>query len=451
MEFLRKFLRKLLRNPLVGVVDARSARTLRGWARNRRNGAPVTVDFTVDGRIAGSTVADRYRADLVSESPYARCAFEYTIPAEYFDGTQQIIEVRARGGAKPLTGGRFAVRLHPARHYEELTREILRHGLWAMAGGIEDGMVHIGGWTISPPGSGGRITVNGEPVALGIREGAQDWKSPLPPGFASFAFEGDIPLDPRRTDMRFSFGAEQPFHPLRDHYYPLFAVAMPEPERRLRVAGHESEFLFNLEGYSVAKKLDALSQRFAGRPLADLGPVLDWGCGGGRTSRFLAHSGADLYGVDIDADNVRWCSDHIKGRFATIVPQPPTAFADNFFAAVCGISVFTHLTQDYEALWLAELHRIAQPGALLFLSVLGNVAAARDNLLEEIASDADGFIDVGRNPGIDAVTQGSAYYRNVFHQPGYIARVWGRHFEILSIEQGIVGNYQDLVVARKPA
>ena len=128
---------------------------------------------------------------------------------------------------------------------------------------------------------------------------------------------------------------------------------------------------------------------------------------------------------------------------------PADRFADDFFGAICGISVFTHLTQHYEALWLAELHRIAQPGALLFLSVLGNVAAAHDNLLEEITSDADGFVDVGRNPGIDAVTQGSAYYRNVFHQPGYIGRVWGRHFEILSIEEGIVGNYQDLVVARK--
>ena len=65
-------------------------------------------------------------------------------------------------------------------------------------------------------------------------------------------------------------------------------------------------------------------------------------------------------------------------------------------------------------------------------------------------SDDDGFVDLGRNPGIDAVTQGSDYYRNVFHQPGYIARVWGQYFEILAIEEGIVGNYQDLVVARKP-
>ena len=98
---------------------------------------------------------------------------------------------------------------------------------------------------------------------------------------------------------------------------------------------------------------------------------------------------------------------------------------------------------------LAELHRIAKPGALLFLSVLGSVAAARENLLEQVVSDVDGFADLGRNPGIDAVTQGSDYYRNVLHQPGHIARVWGQCFEILAIEEGIVGNYQDLVVARK--
>src|SRR5207237_15865 len=80
----------------------------RGWARNPRVDTPVTVDFYVDGKLAGSTVADRYRADLVSESPHGRCAFEYTIPAERFDGSEQTIEVRARGATKSLTNGRFA-------------------------------------------------------------------------------------------------------------------------------------------------------------------------------------------------------------------------------------------------------------------------------------------------------------------------------------------------------
>src|SRR5437660_8310193 len=136
VEFLRR-----LRNPLVGVVDARSARTIRGWARNTRVDTPVTVDFYVDGQIAGSTVADRYRADLVSETPHGRCAFEYTIPADCFDGSDQTIEVRARGAAKPLTNGRFVVRIHSPQYYEKLLHDVLRRGLWALAGGIENGVV----------------------------------------------------------------------------------------------------------------------------------------------------------------------------------------------------------------------------------------------------------------------------------------------------------------------
>ena len=49
------------------------------------------------------------------------------------------------------------------------------------------------------------------------------------------------------------------------------------------------------------------------------------------------------------------------------------------------------------------------------------------------------------------MTRGNEYYRNVFHQPHPIAQVWGEYFDILSIEEGIVGNSQDLVIMRKPA
>jgi SAM-dependent methyltransferase len=446
-----EFLRKLLRSPVAGVVDARGGRTIYGWAASRRDDKPVTVEVYVDGTNAGSVVADRFRPDLTTQAPEGRCAFEYTIPAEYPDGAEYAIEVRARGSRKPLTNGRFTVRLLSAEIRDALLRDILRDGLWALAGVMMGDTVHIVGWFIAPPGREGRITVNGEAVTLEIGSTTGDWKSPLPAPATMRTFVANLPLDPSARDMHFSFGGAQPFHPLRDYHYPLFNVVMPGAERRTRVHGNDSEFTFNLEGYSTAIKLDALAQRFAGQPLAGLGPVLDWGCGCGRVGRFVARNGADLYGVDIDADNVAWCAEHLDGRFATIAPEPPTAFADDFFGAIYGISVFTHLTQDYEALWLAELHRIAKPGGLLLLSTLGNVAAARENLLEHVMSHPSGFVDHGRNPGIDSVTQGSAYYRNVFHQSDYIKRVWGKYFEILAIEEGVVGNYQDLVVARKPA
>jgi SAM-dependent methyltransferase len=448
-----EFLKKHFRSPLVGFVDTRRSATISGWARNIRTDMPVTVDFVVDGQLIGSTVADRYRADLLSQCPHGRCAFEYTLPEQYRDGAEHAIEVRTRGTTKPLTNGQFILRQFPAELSYGMVRAILSRGLWALAGTVSHDTVYIAGWYIPPPGHRDhRITINGQPVTLQLKEGAEDWKSPLPSEFTSYSFEGTMPLDRRGDELHISFGADRSFDPLQDYHYPLFPITMPESERRLRVAGNHAEFLFNLEGYSIAKKLDVLAERYAGRRLAALGPMLDWGCGCGRTGRFLARSGAELYGVDIDSDNIRWCAEHIKGTFTAISPDPPTSFADNTFGAIYGISVFTHLNQHYEALWLAELHRIAKPGALLFLSVLGRTAAARDNLLEQVMSgDADGFVDFGRNPGIDTVTQGSAYYRNVFHQPDYITKTWGRYFEILSIEEGIVGNYQDLVVARKRA
>ena len=199
-----ELLQRLLRNPLVGVFDARIARTISGWARNTRR-PPVTVDFTVDGRRAGSTVSSRPRRSGFRIAA-ARCAFVVHDSGGAFRRNPADRRVRARGGANPLTNGFFAVRVLVAPYRTDA--EILRHGLWAMAGGRENTVLHIGGWTISPPGSEGRITVNGEPVALDVRAGAGDWKSPLPLEFQSFAFEYDIPIDPRLVDMRFSFGAD---------------------------------------------------------------------------------------------------------------------------------------------------------------------------------------------------------------------------------------------------
>ena len=45
---------------------------------------------------------------------------------------------------------------------------------------------------------------------------------------------------------------------------------------------------------------------------------------------------------------------------------PPLLFPDCAFDLVFAISVFTHLDEQYQLAWLAELRRVAQPGAILF-------------------------------------------------------------------------------------
>lgn len=433
------------------MVDTRGAR-IQGWAHDPSAQAPVTIDVYVDGVKVGSTVADRMRADLVSVCPQGRCAFEFTLPAPLLDGSVRTVEVRVQGTRRRLLRDRFTEALLPANQLFEMFRAALRSGCWSMKATPTDSAINISGWCIAPPGvDRGVITANGHPIDVAMSEGASGWQSALPPGMAVRTFTGTVPRDLAAKDMHFSFGLDRAFSPLQDLYYPLFEVPMPEAERRKRVDGHGLEASFNLSGYSNATKLDNIALRFADRPLSGLGPVLDWGCGCGRVARFVARSGADLFGVDIDAENARWCRDHISTNFFPISPDPPTTFASDFFGAIYGISVFTHLSRDYEKAWLAELHRIAKPGALLLMSVHGSLMAAYSGMTEHIVSSEfpDGFADIGRNYDIDVVTQGSTYYRNVFHQPGYIGKVWGEFFEILSIEEGVIENLHDLVVARK--
>ena len=438
----------------VGIVDTRGSR-IQGWAFDRWTNKRVGIDIYVDGRKVGETVADRYRADLTSVSRDGHCAFQYMLQPELLDGASHTIEICPSGTRRPLTNGRYTTRLIPNDYFAGLARQMLRNGLWLLGGSIAEGSVALDGFLISPPGRPeGRITINGRALALTLSEGHRHWKSALPPDASVRAFAGTMPLDPAWTELHASFGLEQPFDALQDFHYPLFPLATPDQQSRARVAGATSAFAFNIDGYTTALKLDTLMRRFGGRPFSALGPVLDWGCGCGRIARFVARSGGQLHGADIDSANVAWCADHIRGSFAAISAEPPTAYPDNFFDAICGISVFTHLNRHYEQLWLAELFRIARPGALLLLSVHGNVAAARAGLLEHVLSSdfTEGFVDVGRSYDIDEITRGSDYYRNVFHQPAYIAEVWGRYFEILSIEESIIviGNHQDLVVARKP-
>jgi SAM-dependent methyltransferase len=441
------------RERAIGVVDTRGSR-IQGWAFDASANKPVSVDFYLDGRKVGSTIADRYRADLTAVSPHGRCAFDFTFPPEVMDGSLRSVEVRAEGARKPLTHGRFSAHLIPSAYHAGLARWMLRSGLWTLGGRREGDTIRLLGRCIDAPGSEpGRISANGRPLAISMSDASSEWKSPIPPGMAVRKFDTTLPLPRDRQHLHFSFGLDQPFRALHDFHYPLFDVPMPDPEQRRRVEGHDSEFDFDLGGYSTAIKLDILAERYAGRKLAAIGPVLDWGCGCGRVARFVAGSGAELSGADIDAESALWCGRHIAGNFTGLSLAPPTPFADNSFAAIYGISVFTHLTQHYEELWLAELQRIARPGALLLLSVHGGVAAANAGMLEHLFSPqfSAGFADLGRNPDIDAVTQGSGYYRNVFHQPGYIAKVWGRYFEIVAIEEGVIGNHQDLVVARRRA
>lgn len=115
---------------------------------------------------------------------------------------------------------------------------------------------------------------------------------------------------------------------------------------------------------------DVLAQ--AGFSLADLGNILDFGCGDGRVIRWLERLAGtrEVWGVDIHAGRILWCKQHLDPalRFLTTTMVPHLPFEDHHFGFVFAGSVFTHI-DDLADAWIAELRRILRPGGKLFMTV----------------------------------------------------------------------------------
>jgi SAM-dependent methyltransferase len=265
------------------------------------------------------------------------------------------------------------------------------------------------------------------------------------PLFAS----GHVELQLRSADTG------KPFDPELSYYLPDVAadtLPFPDAPRRTRVHGSDREMGFRLEGYSAYVKLQKVLARH-GRALDDGLRILDWGCGCGRLIRYLSGlRRSQVTGVDIDADNVAWCREHLPfGRFEAIATAPPMSFAAESFDVVIGISIFTHLAEAEQLAWLRELRRITAPGALLLMTTHGQTAAYRSALPPEQldAWRTAGFLDRGRDAALDGVLADPEYYRTVFHSRAYIESRWSEYLEVVDFRPGFIGNNQDLVVLRR--
>jgi SAM-dependent methyltransferase len=233
----------------------------------------------------------------------------------------------------------------------------------------------------------------------------------------------------------------------------LDALPLPDPVRRRRVHGADLEGPFRIEGASAFVKLRRALQDTVGRDFPDFRRILDWGCGCGRSTRHFAALGdGRLLGVDIDADNIAWCSTHLPfGRFQVVPLHPPTALESAAFDLVLGVSVFTHLREAEQFRWLDELRRVAAPGAILLVTVHGDATVCRSSLSQSQFAElmTHGFLDAGLNPDLEGAIAESDYYRNSFQRTAYIRDRWSPYFEIVAVVPGYIGSFQDLVVLRR--
>jgi SAM-dependent methyltransferase len=310
-----------------------------------------------------------------------------------------------------------------------------------------DGIIRPGSW---PPPEPLRLAIDGRPLATADYfetpdKGAINFRAMLPVK-PSFGEKNEIAL---RLVGEKSGGFARDwdeFH-LRRPGTPS-AIALP-PAKLTNRAIWLPPRVFDKWGYALKRKYDAAMAQFLATPRTEQ-RLLDWGCGCGRMARYLASECA-YTGIDIDREAIEWCRANIKsGTFELQGLEARTKFASETFDAVIGISIFTHLREEDQFAWLAELARVTKPGGVVAVSVCGATSLYNAGNPPEVvaALEAKGFCDTGVEGTLKGVTADDEYYRNIYHTPGYTRENWSKHFDILAILPGFVANMQDMVFLR---
>lgn len=233
---------------------------------------------------------------------------------------------------------------------------------------------------------------------------------------------------------------------LRDLAGEMERFPVPPQILKLHVGRERDDFLST--GWRIYSDLKSELDRFGGWGAFDR--VLDWGCGCGRVLRYLLEDVAAqrVSGCDIDREAIEWLTQVAKGSsFEVIQPGPPTPYPDGHFSIIYGISVFTHLSEEMQDMWLRELSRISTRDGLVAVTVHGPdlaVPRLRRRLKKR------GFADIGSDhAAYFAPYAGGEYYRTAYHTPAYVEGHWSGYFDILAYVSRGINSHQDLVVMRR--
>jgi tRNA (mo5U34)-methyltransferase len=103
-------------------------------------------------------------------------------------------------------------------------------------------------------------------------------------------------------------------------------------------------------------------------------PILDWGCGSGRTLRWLVCHEEwrhHYHGCDVDRAAIDWLRSVCRLNLEVCKDDPPLPYGDGFFGGLYAFSVLTHIHPDRHRLWYSELRRVLEPGGIAYLTTLG--------------------------------------------------------------------------------
>ncbi len=223
-------------------------------------------------------------------------------------------------------------------------------------------------------------------------------------------------------------------------------VPVPPSLLRYKVSESTDTKLFLDVGERTAATIER-TLNDAGTPLNKMKKVLDFGCGCGRTLRWLVDKfpHTQFFGTDVDVMSVKWCQKHLNANVCVNGNHPPLCFSDSLLDCVYAISVFTHLSEQYQLGWLAELRRVLRPGGLLLVSLhgMGSLKCLAAGERDMLRTQGFLFMQSSKLCGIHP-----AWYQTAFHTEEYVVRTWSKYFRVIEYKELGLG-YQDVVVLRR--
>jgi SAM-dependent methyltransferase len=231
---------------------------------------------------------------------------------------------------------------------------------------------------------------------------------------------------------------------------------IPPPELRLGYGRTPEEYLANGRR-NVQTMLDLL--RAAGARLERGMRILDFGCGAGRMIRWLDEfsSHGEVWGTDISAEHIVWCTQHLAPPFHflvnTILPHLP--FEDRYFDVVYAGSVFTHI-DDLAQTWFLELRRVLRAGGKLYVTIhdrhsielLTHAWPWREVPFAEFLRQNQDYTEFAHT-NFAMFTLGRATASQVFYDVESLCERLHGLFKVLSITEEAYG-YQTAVLLEKP-
>ncbi len=205
-----------------------------------------------------------------------------------------------------------------------------------------------------------------------------------------------------------------------------------------------------------------LCERVAGAsrvPPAE-GRVLDFGCGWGRLTRFLARDvePGRLYGCDPVASILETCREtRVPARLAQSAFVPDRLPFEERFDVAFAFSVFTHLSESAHERCLAALHAGLAPGGVLVVTIRPpeylRFCAAMHPVLESLGADPVArlreprylFVPHPAEPGHPQYDGGEMTYGETVVTLAYVRERWSPTFELLHTDV-LVGDLHQVVL-----